>query len=250
MINKEDYFSLDTHKQYFSVSQYKGFLKCEAKEMAKLEGKWQDGENEAFLLGSYVHAWSEGTLEEFKSETPQLFKKDGTLLAKYDIGNKMIKTLEGDEMVTKLREGNKEVVMVGEIDGVPFKIMVDILNLEKGRFADLKTTKGIYNKVGGENFVQAYGYDIQMAIYQEIIRQNTGKVLEPYIIAVSKEAQPDKAIIYIEDYYLTQAMENVKLQLPRLKAVKEGKETPLGCGQCDYCKSVKKIEKILRLEDL
>ncbi len=108
ILNKYNYFSIEADREYFSVSQFKSFKQCEAKTIAKLNGEWEEGRNEAFLLGSYVHAWSEGTLEEFKTEHPELFKKDGTLYAKYALGDKMIATLEKDNLVKKLEKDKRK----------------------------------------------------------------------------------------------------------------------------------------------
>jgi hypothetical protein len=83
--------------------------------MAKLRGEWVDPPNDAFITGSMVHSWSQlETLGEFKREHPEMFKKDGTLYAKYEIANKMIDTLKNDPMVEKVRQGTKEVILTGE----------------------------------------------------------------------------------------------------------------------------------------
>ena len=77
-INKDNYFSLEADREYFSVSQFKSFKECEAKTMAKLNGVWVDNKNDAFTLGSYVHLWSEGgNLGEFRVQHQEMFKKDG-----------------------------------------------------------------------------------------------------------------------------------------------------------------------------
>lgn len=49
--------------------------------------------------------------------------------------------------------------------------------------------------LGYLDFIRFWGYDTQGAIYQETVRQNTGKRLPFYIAAASKEPTTD-----IEDY--------------------------------------------------
>ncbi len=53
-----------------SVSLFKSFLEeyngCEARTMAVLNGSWEEIKPDSFLVGNYVHAWNQGTLEEFK----------------------------------------------------------------------------------------------------------------------------------------------------------------------------------------
>lgn len=257
-LNKYNYFSPEADREYFSVSQFKAFRECEAKTMAKLNGNWADGDKEAFLLGSYVHAWNDETLSEFKMEHPELFKKDGAMLAKYSLGDKMIAALANDLLVEKVREGEKEVIMTAELFGVPWKIMIDIYNPSKSVFADLKTTRELHKKYWNENlkskqnFIEYYDYLLQMAVYGEVIRLNTGETeyYQPHIIAVDKQDPPDKAIIFTGTDFILDKLSEVEALLPRFIKVKSGEEKPIGCGKCDYCRSIKQLDSILRLEDL
>ena len=38
----EDYYSVASARQYWSISQYKRFRECEARALAELEGEWED----------------------------------------------------------------------------------------------------------------------------------------------------------------------------------------------------------------
>ena len=40
-INQENYYSQEANKEFFSVSQYKSFLSCEARAMAELYGEYE-----------------------------------------------------------------------------------------------------------------------------------------------------------------------------------------------------------------
>lgn len=254
MLNKEKYYSLEADNEYFSVSQYKAFKRCEARELARLKGEIPQISSEAFLVGQYVHAWSEGTLDKFKEEHPEIISSrgqtKGQLKSSFLVADKMINALANDEMCMKVLEGEKEKLFTGELFGVKWKILVDVCNMEKGYFSDLKTTQGIYKKYANGTFIEQFGYIEQMAVYREIIKQNTGKVLQPYIVAVTKEEIPDKAIIFIESHYMDEKLEEIEMYMDRFKTVKAGLEEPIRCEMCDYCKSTKKVKKILRLEDL
>lgn len=261
-LTKSNYFSNEADKEYFSVSQFKAFRECEAKTMAKLKGEWADEDKTAFLLGSYVHSWNEGKLEEFKLEHPEMFSSrgptKGELKSEFLIGNKMIETLKNDKLVSRLREGEKEVVMSHELYGVPFKIMMDIYNPSKGYFADLKTTQAINKKYWNEyegikqSFIEYYDYLLQMAVYAEIERLSTGrdKYLQPFIIAVSKENMPDKAVIKMDGDFIKDKLLEVEIRLPRFKAVKDGVEEPIRCEKCDYCKATKQLKEIISWREL
>ena len=49
----------------------------------------------------------------------------------------------------------------------------------------------------GNHFWKAWGYDIQGAIYQEVVRQNTG-ILLPFGLAVATKEKPEPDIALIE----------------------------------------------------
>jgi hypothetical protein len=258
-LTKDNYYSPEADRVYMSVSQFKSFRKCEAKAKAKLDGTWQEPKNEAFLIGSYVHAWSEGTLAEFKKEHPELYKKsDGALMQKFDIAEKMIAALKDDEFVTMVREGQKEVIMTAELFGVAFKCMIDIYNLDSEVIVDLKTTREIHKKYWNddkrkfENFIECYDYLLQMAVYAEIDRINRGsnKYFLPHIVAVSKEDVPDKAVIFLGTDYIADKLLELELGIGRVVRVKQGLEEPIRCEKCDYCKATKKITGVVHYTDL
>jgi len=267
-LNKSNYFSKEAEELYMGSSSLKAWDRfhggCEAKEVAKRKGEWVEPSNPAFLLGSYLHAWSDGTLPEFMANTPELFKKDGTLLAKYALGDEMIRVFKSDPAMMKMREGDKEQIFTGEINGVPFKIQVDILNLKPSNgmppyFADIKTTKKMTEKYWNsetrayETFIQKYDYPMQFAIYAEILRQNLGMdtYLDCYILAVDKQDVPDHEIIFMDvDSFIKEKLEEIELILPRIMAVRNGEVEPDRCGLCEYCRSTKKIIKPIHYLDL
>ena len=53
-LSEANYYSQEMNKQYFSVSQYKNFLRCEAMAMAKINGTYEQAKSKALLLGSLV----------------------------------------------------------------------------------------------------------------------------------------------------------------------------------------------------
>ena len=253
-IDKSNYYSIEADRETMSVSQYKLFKQCELKAMAKLEGKYIQTDNDAFLLGKYVHSWSEGTLEEFKQENPSLFSSRGAtkgqLKSSFQVAETMVNSLKNDDNCMKFLDGEKEVIIQGELFGMHWRGMVDVLNLEKGFFSDLKTTQGIHKKYEGLTFIEKYGYIEQMAIYRELIKQQFGEDLIPYIVAVEKNDTPLKAIIRVDKRYTDPKLEEISYTLDRIKAVKNGEELPIGCGVCDHCRKINKVTQILSIEDL
>ena len=255
-LTQENYYSVDANLEYMSASQYKDFLKCEVESLAKINGEYQEEPSKAMLVGSYVDAYFSGELDQFKQANPGIFKKDGSLLKDFDKANEIIAAIENDEVLLKYLSGKHQVIMTGEINGVKFKIKVD--SLLPNAIVDQKIMSSIREKVWVEqdgynvktDFVQAYGYDIQGAIYQEIVRQNIGKKL-PFILAVTtKEEVPDKELIQIDQYFLDKALEVVKANCERFDLIKKGIIAPVGCGCCPSCRKGKLIKEPISYQKL
>lgn len=276
VLTKENYFSPEAQRIYLGSSSFKAwdmmnngteefgnFIEggCEAREMAIRKGLWTVDDKEVFMVGHYVHAWSEGP-EAFKKfvndNYSDIYQKSGKMYAPFIRADAMIETLKKSELVTMLRDTpQKETVMTGTIAGVPFKIMVDIPNFEKGYWADLKTTASIrktsYKDGMRVSFIGSYDYKYQFAIYSEIIRQNLGlpegEYLDPYLIAVDKQEVPDHEVIYMGKDFIDYTLETIKSRLPRIVAVRNGQVEPIRCEKCEYCRDTKQLKKPISLLD-
>lgn len=252
-LTDETYFSKEMNMKYMSASQFKDFLKCPACAMAKLKEEWKQEKTTALMVGSYVDASYEGTLDIFKAKNPEIFKKDGELKSEYKKAEEIINRLEKDKMFSKYMSGEKQVIMTGEILGVPFKIKIDSFHKDKC-IVDLKVMKDmqpIWNGKEKENFVEYYGYDIQMAIYQEIVRQNTGKILPTFLCVATKETVTDFAILEIDNERLEFVMNAIiKPSLLSINNIKNENAEAYRCEKCEYCKSTKEIKQIINYKDL
>lgn len=275
-ITKETYFSPQVEKEYLGSSSFKAWDMsnkgtevfgnyvqggCEAREIAKRNGEWQDEDKEAFLIGHYVHSFSEGSeaFQKFcQDNASELYQKNGKPYAAIARADEMIDTLRRSELVTKMRStGEKEVILVGEIGGQKFKICVDIPHFKQYAFTDLKTTTNI-SKVSFKDgqrvsFIDVYDYRLQFALYSEIIRQNLdreeGDWPHPYVIAVDKQKQPDHVVLYMGKDYIESKLEHIKERLPRIVAVRNGEVEPERCEKCEYCRSTKVISSPISITD-
>ena len=256
-LTNENYYSKEANEYYMSSSTFKDFLNCEKQALARVNGEIEEKQSNAMLFGSYIDAYFSGELERFKETTPQLFKKDGTLYKDFENVYEVIHAIEKDELLMKYLSGKHQVVMTGEIEQVPFKIKIDSY-IEGVAIVDQKIMSSFKDLVWVEkngipyktDFIDAFGYDIQGAIYREIVRQNTGKTL-PFILAVAtKEENPDKALIRIDDYYLDKALEFVKKNCAKYDMIKKGILQPKGCGHCPSCRKDKMCESVLSYEQL
>lgn len=251
-LTNENYFSLENQMKYMGVSQFKAFENCQASAYAEATGNYEREETTALLVGSYVDAHFEGTLDIFKAQHPQLFKRDGNLKSEYIKAEQIIERVERDELFMKYMSGEKQVIMTGVIENVPVKIKIDSYHPDK--IVDLKVMKDfqpIYVPEKGRlNWIEAWRYDLQGAVYQEIVRQNTGEVLPFYIAAVTKEKEPDIGIFEIPQSYLDVELEDFKSKVMLYDAIKKGMIEPERCEHCDYCKASKVLSKAVSLEVL
>lgn len=251
-LTQRNYFSKKMNQHYFSVSQYKSFLKCPACAIAEIKGKYKREQTTALLVGSYIDAYFEGTLDKFIKKNPEMFKKDGTLKAEFVQAEAIIRRLEKDKLFMKYMNGRKQVIMTGEICGVPFKIKIDVLHDDK--IVDLKIVKDFENIRDDEDgwlpWYEYWKYDLQGAAYQEIVRQNVGKKLPFYLNAATKEKVTDLDIIHIPQKMMDFQLEKVKADIVRFDAMKKGIIEADRCGKCEWCKQTKKLTEPTEADEL
>ena len=260
MLTAENYFSQEANREFLSVSQYKDFTgtlgrpACEEEALAKLNGEWEMEKSTALLVGSYVDAHFEGTLDVFKAQNPEIFMRNGGLKAEYRRAEEIINRIERDDYFMKFMSGQKQVIMTAELFGAKWKIKIDSY-IENIAIVDLKVMENI-NKCfyvkdyGYMDFVQYWGYDIQGAVYQEVVYQNTGKRLPFYIAGVSKEKEPNIEIIQIDDQHLKEKLYEVEQNTPKIIALKNKEIEPIRCGICDWCKHTKVLTKPIHFSEL
>ena len=259
ILTAENYYSPIANELYFSVSQVKRFIECESSALDGILDPKDEKKTEALLVGGYVDAYFAGELERFRAENPEIFKKDGTLKAAYLRAEEIVARIESDKLSMMMLDGTKQSILTGEICGAPFKIKPDVLlsaeqiravaaaflNMaqymwDDGAIVDLKVVRDfepLYRREEGRlSFIEYWRYDLQMSVYQEIVRQRTGARLPCFILAATKQDAPGLALIPVEQDMLDFNLEWLKQKLPRMIAVKNGEEEPDRCGECTHCR--------------
>ena len=237
-LTEENYYSDIANYEYMSVSQFKDFngtygrVACEEAALAKLKGEYTQGSSTALMVGSYVDRYFEGTLD----------------------ADALIQRAERDELFMKYMSGEKQVIMTADLYGTPWKIKMDSY-IPGVAIVDLKVMASLtklewVRDIGYLDFVRYWGYDIQGAIYQEVVYQNTGKRLPFYIAGISKESTPNIEIIHVQDNYLREARNIVQANINHVLAVKRGEIEPLRCHCCDYCRETKVLKRPIGIADL
>lgn len=260
ILTDENYFSLEADMKYMSVSQYKkfagccGIVGCEFEALMELECKWVEEPTIPMLVGSYVDSYFEGTLDAFRTKNPEIFNKDGSLKAAFKTAEVVIDRITRDKYFMKFMSGEKQKIMTGEIDGVPWKIKMDSY-IPGIAIVDLKVMKSItelkwVRDAGYLDFVRYWGYDIQGAVYQEIVRQNTGELLPFYIAAATKDEEPDIRIIQVTQNYLKEALATVRYKLPGVMRAKNKEREPDRCEVCNCCRHFRVLSDPINIDQL
>lgn len=262
LLTEQNYHSSAANMEYMSVSSYKNYLECESMALASDMGKYIRPTSTECLVGSYIHAWNAGEVEQFKSNTPDMFSSKGATKgqpkANFLYADKMIEVLERDPICSFMLQGEKERIITAEMFGTPWKTKIDTYRPTEA-IVDLKTTRSIYDLTWDNfyrckvSFIEAYQYFIQAAVYCEVERLAMGRMkhLPFYIVAVSKQDPPDKEVISLADpERIERELQQIEANAPRILAIKAGEEKPRSCGRCSYCRSRKVITDIISYRDL
>ena len=246
ILTSSNYHSPEANTEFWSVSLFKAFDRCEASGLASVQGEYEREQTDALLIGSYVDAYFSGEMDEFiKRDGDKLFKKNGELYAKFEHANDIIDTVEAQPLMMEFLKGEKQVIRTASMFGVDWKIKMDVFNGE--RIVDLKCVKDfepIYKEGSGRvSWVEYWGYDIQGAVYQKVEQISSGrdKPLPFYIVAVTKEKVPDVAVIEIPQHVLDTALKIVEAKIDEFDLVKIGEIEPERCEKCEYCKQTKRL---------
>ena len=210
VLTEQNYYGQEASRQFFSVSQYKDFMKCEAMAMAKIRGEYQQPVTKALLVGSFVDSYFEGTLKQFMEKNPELFTRKNELKSEFRKANEIIGRVKSDPLFMQFMSGEKQRIMVFTLFGVPWKMKMDSY-LPGTCIADLKIVANFKNLP-----------------------------LWPFYLAVAtKERVPDLDIFQIPQNTLNHAMDEIGFNIEHFAEVKAGVVPPKYCGKCDYCKSIK-----------
>ena len=235
--------------------------------MAKLKGEYEQPKSSALFLGSFVDEMLTGTkkaqvkfivdnfenifqkssryikiperdrLDFVRGEFDELFKAENCKpYAEIVQALETIERIKKQPLMMEHFKSRHQVIMTGEIAGVPFMIKMD--NYKPGKFiSDGKYMSSLRSPNLFEPMVKYWGYDIQGAVYQEIVYQNTGERLPFYLDIGTKEKPAHLAVAKIDQVDLDEALETVIRKAPRYQAIKKGEIEPERCEEydCNYC---------------
>lgn len=251
-LNLDNYYSVEANKEYMSVSQFKNFKLCEAKAMYDLENDFQE-EKQSFLEGQFFEALVSGDANLFKAQHPEIVSSRGATAGQPKANFKKVfnaaeKFNQQEFFKNIINKCDKQVILTGEIEGIKVKCALDLFDKDTNSIYDIKCMgdfKDQWNKSEKKYMPWYYnwGYVLQLAVYREIVKQNFGNPKEIGLLAATKEEIPDIQALSFDFSLLDIELEEFKNNIKRYDKIKKGIEQPLACGECDYCKKIKIIEK-------
>ena len=267
-VTAENYYSKEVNKQYMSFHTWlslhgcDGIIPCEEKAIKILNEEYKEDPSDALLLGGYIDAHFEGTVDKYAEEHPEMFSSrgdsKGCLKSQFKYMDKMIDRCEKDKLFMAYMSGEKQKIFTCEMFGIKWKCKLD--SYIPGRcIVDLKTTREMHKQfyvpdIGHVDFISYYGYVYQLAIYQEIVRICTGEKLPCFIAAVSKSEHPEIKIIHVDDLSLYDALTEVKnsIENTALVQVWRGEVEPTRCNSpsCHYCVDSEVLTNVINYKDL
>ena len=245
-LTQKNYYGPKANREYMSVSQFKNFLKCPAATLAELNGEYAPERGRALTLGSLVDEMLTGTdktLDKFIEENrSELFKKNGEPYADVAQAMETVELVKKQPLMMHYLSGKHQVIMTGEIEGVPFKIKMDSYD-PKEYISDLKYMASLRSPNLFTPMVEYWGYDLQAACYQEIVYQNIGKRLPFFFTVATKEKPAHLAVGQISQWNIDKAMEIVRANIVNFQKIKMGEVEADRCEDygCDFCTSTKII---------
>lgn len=250
-LTAENYYTHEANEAYWSASFIKEMMDCPARALAELNGEYERTESTALLVGNYVDSYFEGNephmnfirfhQEIFNSRTGEL-KRD------YQKADEMIARAEQDDVFMSYLTGEKQKILVGDIDGIPFKCKLDFY-APGARIVDFKTVKDfdfVYRPGRGRlNFAEAWNWTLQMAIYRHI----EGNNLDCFLACVTKQDPPDLRVVMIPHEVMDAEMEVLRTKLPLFNAMRQGIVAAERCENCAYCRGTRKLTGATPLDE-
>jgi len=138
----------------------------------------------------------------------------------YEKAQAMIAGIQRNKLATELIEtSEKEVTLLGEIDGVEFKGRVDLLRTDA--LSDIKGTPNASDRPFGGSMAKL-NTAFKMSIYRELIRQQKNNAPDHvYLIAVESGGDFDTCVYEIPDIVLDNGFSKVRRTLEQFKIARD-----------------------------
>lgn len=243
ILTPENYHSSEARALWLSSSDVKKAMRCEA---AWASGEREDEDKNAFIFGHLFEALVTG--EEY--ENPLVYSSKGPtkgqVKAEYRPAYDMAEAVRRSSMLAKIIDrSRKQVIMTGEIGGLPFRMMCDLLDVD-GSIYDIKSARNFApqydeDRAAYRDWWAIWEYPVQLWIYREIARQNGLAVPRVGLIAAAKD-NADVQALALSRETMEAAEADARYAIERMAAIRHG-DTPEPCGHCRWCIGQKVITR-------
>lgn len=261
----ENYHSVESNRAYFSSHQWGNWITCAACQRATLTGEYEEGDKTHYAVGAMLDlcvtdpaklpGWLNDNTEivylvkALKSPPP--YGVEHMKKAFRDVVD-MLDAIRDDEIFNSYLAGDPQRILTGEIAGHPWRCMIDIIDSDREIFTDLKTTKDLHKDEWSDKyrhkvpFYEAYEYWRQMAIYQELIRQNyEGRDFMPRLAVIHKKEPFQRQIIRMDNpERLAWELKKIEGGMEAVDMMKTGEDEGEACGRCEYCQATQATQII------
>lgn len=230
-----NYHSPEARALWLSSSDVKKAMRCEA---AWAAGEREDEDKNAFVFGHLFEALVTG--EEY--DNPLVYSSKGPtkgqVKAEYKPAYDMAKAVRRSSMLAEIIDrSRKQVIMTGEIGGLPFRMMCDLLDVD-GSIYDIKSARSFAPQYDDghaayRDWWAIWEYPVQLWIYREIARQNGLTVPRVGLIAAAKDNADVQALTFSRET-MEAAEADARYTIERMAAIRRG-DTPEPCGHCRWC---------------
>ena len=262
IVTADNYYSLEVEHAYRTNSQRKTFLDCPAQWKAGIDGEYTQKDKKAFLHGNYIDmALTEPDWRfiQFKKDNQQKIYGRYGRFKDFDDLDEAIAKIKSEPLMMEYLEGTGQtIIQLDDFYGYHFKCKLDIVNHDKLRIVDLKTSASIY----GDNwikhpdgkrkinvpFYEKWDYWTQAALYRQAMYIKTGVWYDFYLVVIEKKFPYNRAIFDMtNEPYLEHCVQGaIELFNVMQMAIdtKQKASTMTRCEQCDYCVDTKVLFEV------
>ena len=144
-LTPQTYFSIEADREYMSVSQYKQFKNCESKALYNIEQP-DTTYKPQFIEGKLFEELVAGDPKLFMAQHPEMISSRGPTAGQLKsefqrVANAAEKFNSQKFFKDIINKCEKQIILTGEICGVPVKCCLDLFDRETCSIYDIKCMK-------------------------------------------------------------------------------------------------------------